>query len=77
MRSIAEVIDRVLAEVPADEGEVRKQLTKLREDSWFTPPEDRSRHFLDLGQIFYDRFGDVEPAPGWPMRVSEIVRGRA
>lgn len=72
-RNPAEVIRRVLAVVPVEEDELRAQLEKIAQDSWFFPPEGQQPIWASLRNVLLRRF--PEPTSGWPMTVSNIVRG--
>ncbi len=74
-RSFADVIGRVIAEVPRDEFVMRSRLDKLRTDAWFQPPES-SQPWHQLRIIFEDRFpGGKVGAPAWASVCSSIIVG--
>jgi hypothetical protein len=75
-RDPSEVINRILAATPADEYELRAHLEKVREDSWFFPPEGQVVIWSSLRAVLERRFpSEHPPAEAWAMTVSRIVRG--
>jgi hypothetical protein len=75
-RNAAEVIDRVLAEVPSSEIELRAALNEIREDSFFQPPESPIP-WQRIRDVLLDRFVGETVPEGWALKVSRIVRGAA
>lgn len=75
IRDPAAVIERVLFLVPAHEIKLQTELTSLREDVEFLPPEGRYLAWSRLGEIL-GRHISVPPVLDWEVRISQVVRGQ-
>ena len=73
-RNISDVIERVVAELPAGHADLRRRLIRLSQDVWFTPPESMGVRWRQLCDMLTDEL-PTTPAEPWQQRISRIVRG--
>ena len=74
MRDPSDVIDQILEIIPREELVLRAELEQIQLDAWFYPPEGKYPAWAALRHTLTARFPE-KPPEGWPMRVSNIVRG--
>lgn len=74
-RDPAGVILRLFEVIPEEEDGLRRRLDKIRHDSWFLTPEGKGQAWEQMRDALLERLGQERPADGWPMKVSEIMRG--
>ena len=72
MRNIADVIDRIIAEIPPPNGAEILRLTKIKLDSGYNPPECRRKDWIRLCEYLNERF-PYPPETDWQRRILDIT----
>lgn len=63
-RDIVDVINAILVNVPKEETEFIARLTKIANDSYYRPPEDKWPSWYDLQCAFENKIGNL-PTEEW------------
>lgn len=77
-RDISEVIDRIVAAVPAGDIEVARliaQLSDLQQACIYTPPEGMVIRWLELANLLSRELG--QPDTDWKRQIAAILRGQS
>jgi hypothetical protein len=75
-RNICDVIDRVLAVIPAEHAEsIRPRLTSLRSSASFSAPELMQDRWLSFAVILGEEVGPPGDVP-WKLKVQAIFNGK-
>jgi hypothetical protein len=80
MRNLSDVIDRMLAIIPAtraDEIELREALERVKGNAGFRPPEMENISWTEGMNALFDFFGDADPTSEWGKQVQAIWMDRA
>lgn len=76
-RDITTVIDRILAEIPADEVALRASVERVRQTASYRAPEIRHLDWNALGVALAERDATLAERPAWLDRAGQIFEGEA
>lgn len=75
-RKISDVVDVVLALVPAEEKKFRELLEDVKMDAAFKAPEMQFLSWKKFGEVLEDALGeDIAALEGWKAEVAKVFFG--
>ena len=76
MRKLADVIDRLLEEIPESQVRLIRCLANIQDSATYTPPEQMSFRWRQCQEVLFEELGyDKVEEDGWLKNVQEIWMG--